>query len=235
MSRLFTSANSLVVARRGAATRLGLVMPSRSLVYTRDGVLKARGMKKDESEYLTSSTGIAYPGDKATLEPIKTFLGEEYTLPDDLILQVLTHKSFAHGKKPFNERLANLGRDFLRLHTFGFAVSHKPSASSHAVGEFNFDIEPRILELMSSTTVLSQIARQLGVEKSLFWKNPYPTQSPERNGENTVCAKSISAAVAAVLLHHGEAKAHAFVKSRLLSGPYSVLPIVEKVYVPKKN
>nr|CAI6462004.1 ASB_HP1_G0027160.mRNA.1.CDS.1 [Saccharomyces cerevisiae] len=35
-------------------------------------------------------------------------------LPEDVVLQCLTHKSFAHGSKPYNEKLNLLGSQFLK-------------------------------------------------------------------------------------------------------------------------
>ncbi|KAA8916828.1 hypothetical protein TRICI_000947 [Trichomonascus ciferrii] len=204
----------------------------RTLVYIKDGSLHARGMKKDPSEYMTSSTGITYPGDSTTIKPIKDLLGQNYSIPDSLALQVLTHKSFAHGKKPFNERLANLGRQFLRVQTTEYAVSQKSSQPTAIAGN-NFDIDTKALELMSSTAVLAQICKQIGINKSIFWKNPNTNQSPERSGENTVCAKTVDALVGAVLMYHGESKAAEFVRQHFLEGENSVLTLMNQLY--KRN
>lgn len=209
--------------------RVAVPLCRRNLVYVKDGSLHARGMKKDPSEYMTSSTGITYPGDKATIKPVQDFLGSNFSIPDPLALQVLTHKSFAHGKKPFNERLANLGRQFLRVTTSQYAISQNSTQSTSIEGK-NFDIDTKALDLMSSTKVLAEICKQIGINKSIFWKNPNTNQSPERSGENTVCAKTVDALVGAVLIHHGETKATQFVRENLLEGSNSVSTLMSQLY-----
>jgi large subunit ribosomal protein L15 len=211
-------------------SRLAPYTQTRSLVFVRQGKAIARGLKKDESDYMIASNGVTYPGNDKTLGSTKNLLGDNYKLPDSIILQAITHKSFAHGKKPFNEKLAILGNQFMRVNTFMHAVS-TTSSNPNAIAGLNFDISLRVLELLSSTSVLSEVCRIVGIDKDIFWRNPRPSQPSDRTGENTVCAKTINAIVGAVLLHHGEQKAKDFVSSQLLKGPYSVVPVTSKLYI----
>lgn len=218
--------------RAGSRQKAHLVprVPQRSIVVLRNGNKFARGLKKEESEYMTSTTGITYPGDQTTLKPAREFLGEKYTLPDEVILQTLTHKSFAHGKKPFNERLANLGRIFLRMHAFIYA-----SSQGGPVGQgYNFDIDNKMVDLLSSNPVLAQVCRQARIDQSIFWKRAYQ-QSGAMSGADTVAAKTIDALVGAVYVEYGEKKAAEFVKERLLQGPYNVVPLSAPVYKSRQE
>lgn len=222
-------------------------VPHRTLVYMRDGTLKARGLKKNESDYLTVN-GVTYPGNDKTLEPAKAFLGEEFYLPDATLLQTLTHKSFAHGKKPYNEKLAILGKEYLKMHTSDYAVS-QDKESPLSINNKNFDIVPQAMEILSSSSVTSEVCKISGIANNIFWKKRdevsnsnfhresvdealtvFQKLSEKEAGAPTVYSKTIFALVGAVLLQHGQKKADSFVSQKLLSGPYSVLPISQKLY-----
>lgn len=221
--------------------------PHRTLVYIRDGTLKARGLKKNEADYLTVN-GVTYPGNDKTLEPVKALLGDEFYLPDATLLQTLTHKSFAHGKKPYNEKLAILGKEYLKMHTSDYAVS-QDTESPLSINNKNFDIVPQAMEILSSASVTSEVCKISGIAKNIFWKkrdevsilNPsndsvdevltsFQNLAEKEAGAPTVYSKTIFALVGAVLLQHGQRKANAFVNQKLLSGPYSVLPISQKLF-----
>lgn len=185
-----------------------------------------RGAKKALDSYLICN-GIAYPGPlDVTLGPARQLLGADYALPDDLLLQTVTHKSFAHGLKPYNESLAILGRHFLRLQTIGYAVS-QPSQSPSAVNGHNFDVATaKISALMSATPVTAKVGRLAGIDASIFWKSPN-----ESKASDLVVAKSVDAIVGALLMNKGQFVAQKFVKERLLQGKYSLIDIAKQIYV----
>ncbi len=79
----------------------------RSLVYLKPK--KSNGIKRPEAEYLVSSQGNQHGTSPSNLESVKMFLGDKYKISDELVLQAITHKSFAHGLKPYNEKLAIMG------------------------------------------------------------------------------------------------------------------------------
>lgn len=186
-----------------------------------------RGLKKSLDQYLISN-GIKYPGNDLTLEPILKLLGPEFALPKELILQVLTHKSFAHGLKPYNENLAIIGRHFLRLYTISHAVNQKNN-NPQAVNGLNFDVATsKISALMSSSTVTSILCRRLGIDKQIFWKDPSDTYSevPDK-----VCSKTMDALVGAVIMKLGQQKAQKFIDTQLLQNDEtSLLKIAKEVY-----
>lgn len=202
---------------------------NRSIVYLKDGVSRARGLKKQDEEYLTAANGIKYPGTQETLQPTKEFLGDAFKLSDDLILQTITHKSFAHGKRPFNESLSILGKEFLRLETGSFAVNQESSNPSR-IANANFDISPNAVELLSSVKAIAEVSKRAGIANCIFWKKRADGLSPKQSGEVSVHAKTIAALVGAILVTHGQTKASDFIKTKLLAGPYSLLDIAKSIY-----
>lgn len=216
-----------VAARSANATPASFVVSRRSLVYVKTASgshKKVSGYKKNPEDYL-SVTGTLYPGTSETLQPAKAFLGSDYALPDDLILQTLTHKSFAHGLKPYNENLSIIGRHFLRLQTFIHATSAK-SENPSVVNGINFDVtQAKISNLLSATAVTSKVCVASGISKNIFWKAPN-----ENVKSDTVYAKTIDALVGAVLLRLGQSKAQQFVSEKLLTGPHSLVDLAAKVY-----
>lgn len=210
----YTSQRSIVHISKSSSSSNRSNIPLRSNV----------GLRKDPKEYLTVN-GVLYPGNQETLAPAKKLLGEEFSLSDDLILQAITHKSFAHGLKPYNENLAIIGKHFLRMETTSHAINQK-SENPTAVNGINFDVcLSKISNLLSATASTSQISRESGIAKTIFWKSPRAETS-----SSTVDATAINALIGSVLLKLGQQKAKDFVRSRLLSGKYSLVDVASKIY-----
>lgn len=198
--------------------QIGLLRPlllSRTLVYTRGENVVVRGLRKDPESYLTNPAGLKYPPSEGSLEPVRRFLGEEFNLKEPLLLQAVTHKSFAHGKKPYNEKLAIMGNHLLRLET------------SRAVVDESFDVHSNALELPASSFITSKVCQLAAFQNAIFWK----PASETRSGERTVYSKTINALIGAVMVEHGLPKAQEFIKQRLLNGQYSVFDLSEKYFV----
>lgn len=209
-----------------AAPVSGPLCARRGIVYVRNGKTVVRGLKKDEDQYLTTANGVKYPGTGETLKPAKEFLGDEYALDDSLVLQAITHKSFAHGKKPYNEKLAVIGREFLRLQSLAYAVNNDKTGTGagaqRLVNGLNFDAHrsSAARQLYASQTGY-ELCKRAGIDRSIFWKNAGDGAS----GEVTVFSRCIAALVGAVLLRHGEKKAGQFVQDRIIKGPHSVVQL----------
>lgn len=199
----------------------------RTLVVVRNGQTTVRGLKKDEALYMKNPHGIEYPGNAETFAPLQELLSSEYALPEELMLQALTHKSFAHGKKPYNERLAILGKQLLRMETSRATAQSAAQGTQESINGHNFDVNERAIELLSSSPTLSQVCRLAKLEKSIFWR-PADTG---KGGEATIYSTSLSAVVGAVLLQHGAEKAIEFIRTRLMAGPYSVFDISDQIFV----
>jgi large subunit ribosomal protein L15 len=170
--------NSSLLARPLRAKAVSCLAPlciaRRNIVYVRDGKTTVRGLKKNEDDYLTASNGVKYPGNIDTLKPAKEFLGDEYALEDSLILQAITHKSFAHGKKPYNEKLAVIGREFLRLQSMAYAVKNdKSTYAVQLVNGVNFEAHKNgaVRQIFASKTGY-ELCKRAGIDRSIFWKKP---------------------------------------------------------------
>lgn len=64
--------------------------------------------------------GIEYELNQDNIQHIKSYLGDKFQIPDEIALQIITHKSFGNGIKPYNEKLAAMGSKLLSL----FAAKH---------------------------------------------------------------------------------------------------------------
>lgn len=211
IGRVFLPRRTVVTVTSTAARRLG------------------RGLKKNEASYMVSPEGVPYPGPSSMRKVAHDFLGEKWALPEKLLIQSLTHKSFAHAKRPYNEKLAILGQQLLRMQASrAVADTHlqDPVSEKHLLNGKNFDVDQRAVELLSSTPTLSTLCRQAGLNGAMFWK-------PARQGDApTVEAKALCAVVGAVFMHHGLESATSFIHEKLLQGPLSVFKVADELYQP---
>lgn len=193
--------------------RLTARVPCRAMGYLHKGS-RVRGLVRDESDYLVSPKGVAYGASEESLSPLKKLLGQEYQLQDDVSLQVLTHKSFAHGKKPFNEKLAVLGSHFLKYKASIFTIN---TQGLDKMGT------QKSKELISEKS-LARFLEGTGIGESIYWKKRDPLQTDaKQSGQMSVYARTGEAIVGALLLTHGKTKATKFVDEVLLSGDNSLV------------
>lgn len=212
----------------------GIINSSCSLTYLHKGP-RVRGLLRDEADYLVSPKGATYGESEENLSNLKKFLGEEYKLPNNIILQVLTHKSFAHGLKPFNEKLAIFGSHFLKYKASLYAIKTEDDLSSkYAVNGFQIEQlgTPKSKELISTRVAAEFIRSVAKIGDSIFWKKRDPLiTNPKVSGEESVFARSLEALVGAILLQHGKSKAEKFIDEILLnkSKEDSLVQIAEKL------
>lgn len=217
----------------------GVISQSRSLVYLHKGQ-RVRGLLRDEAEFLVSPKGKKYEASEENLTNLKAYLGQEYKLPDELLLQILTHKSFAHGLKPFNEKLAIFGSHYLKYKTSLHSINDTTNTSTSTINdeqtpkqstinglEFS-KLGTEVSRLLNSKTVLADYIRSQNLGGEVFWKKRDPLiKDPDRSGENSVFSKTLEALLGALLLHHGTPKTNQFVDGVLLdkSNPASLIGI----------
>jgi large subunit ribosomal protein L15 len=175
---------------------------------------RVRGLIREESDYLVSPKGKPYGISDESLSQLKQLLGAEYTLPDNISLQILTHKSFAHGRKPFNEKLAVLGSHFLKYKSAIFTMNTQ--GLNH--------IGTQASKNLISNQTLAQFAVNHDLGDYIFWKKRDITvKDPQKSGQWSVYARTSEAIIGAVLLQHGKEKASKFVDEVLLNGENSLL------------
>lgn len=141
---------------------------NRSIVYVRGQ--RVQGLIRDPSEIL-SADGVQYGANESTLKNIKEYisnlkLSENIELQDDILLQIITHKSFAHGSKPYNSQLSFLGEQILQL------VSTK-----YILKESNNSLLPigsLAHRIMWSDKLLAKFAESKGLDNVFFCKKALP-------------------------------------------------------------
>ncbi|KAF9425590.1 hypothetical protein BGZ94_007396, partial [Podila epigama] len=109
-------------------------------------------------------------------------------LSDPLLkIQAVTHKSFAHGSLPTNEKLGYLGRTYLEMH---ITEQKWDKVKSNKV------LKASVSHVLQSEK-LAKIARDNGVDEILRWKSPSSAPG-SKVGEDTVLAHTMEAIVGAV-------------------------------------
>lgn len=189
----------------------------RNVVFVRGK--RVKGMLRDPSDYLTSK-GIKYSLSEDNIKPLKNFLGKEYELPDKMLLQILTHKSFAHGSKPYNEKFSFFGERLLKYAATKFVLAAGRNENyKYSVGGYNFDsIGSLAHRLIVTDKSLSEFASEKGIDKIFFCKVALPNS--EKEHEKNIKPKAmystiVSSLAGAIAAQHGKAVAEKFVNEML--------------------
>lgn len=147
-------------------------------------------------------------------------------LPEEIKWQALTHKSFDHGRRPFNDKLAYLGKRILDLQT-SLALLQQPMApddnAAHHLYVFAHpslsginNITPHAKSMALDKKRLAQLAGTYGLDKVTRWK-PRKTENLESSGQDVVLAQTIYAIVGAVALQKGGDVAAQVARERVLA------------------
>lgn len=140
--------------------------------------------------------------------------------------QSLTHKSFDHGRRPFNDKLAYLGKRILDLQTSLLLVhqpispQHKTEGDIYVFGHPSLNGIENITPHAKSNTLdkrrLAQLAGSYGLDKVVRWK-PRRTDRLETSGADVVLAQAVYAIIGAVALQRGGDVATKVAKERVLA------------------
>lgn len=227
---VFTSQSFKSVAgavnRSGPSSAYGETV--RFITYLHSGP-RVRGIKRDPASYMLNPYGLTYESvDKEKGSQTSQFFSKirnqlpfnkfNITMDDRLLLQCFTHKSFAHGKVPYNEKLFIIGSHFLKVQASLHSMRLIDSDNSNGlVNGMNFDTlgsyesknlltEPRLFKFMES----------LGLHELVFWKKRDSNGTQIFNGEPKIVSSVLSSVVGAILLTNGVEKASLFVNEFLL-------------------
>lgn len=140
----------------------------------------------------------------------------------------LTHKSFDHGRRGFNDRLAYLGKRILDLQASLALLSTAPmSSSTTAATDSNIFQHPSLHGLENITplarnealnkTRVARVAYTYGLDKVVRWK-PKKSDRLEGSGIESVLAQTVYAIIGALALQRGGEVAARVAKERVL-GP----------------
>ncbi|KAJ8109424.1 hypothetical protein OPT61_g7473 [Boeremia exigua] len=161
--------------------------------------------------------------------------GGDKVLDDEVKWLAVTHKSFDHGRRGFNDRLAYLGRRIVELQT-SQALINSPQVKSwprDASGEPKVDnygrrpfLHPALngLEGLSNEaeqsvldkTRLAQLAERYGLDKVTRW-TPKRADNLHGSGQESVLMTSLYAIVGAVAMERGGEEANQLVQNKILT------------------
>lgn len=185
-------------------------------------------LRKDPAVVQTLPTGQKYGVIEENLTQIKLFLSEEYAIPDYMVLQVITHKSFLQGIKPYNEKLSVMGSKLLNLYSAKYVIN-TPSNNEMAIEGKNLDVlGTPIARELCGRMALGLFAKYSNLNASLFWRSYNSLLSFLESGELKVSAQMMYALIGAVNFIHGKSVAEAFITEKLLRGPISLESIATK-------
>ncbi|RKP29050.1 hypothetical protein METBISCDRAFT_19578 [Metschnikowia bicuspidata] len=192
-------------------------------IFWRSVFIKTRlPIRKDLAAVLQFPSGETYGCNSHNLQHIKTFLSDRYAIPDDMALQVLTHKSFTNGLKPYNEKLSAMGSKLLNLFSAKFVVEGA-TTNELAVNGKNLDVlGTPIAKELGGRMALGLFAKASKLNTIMFWKSYNSLLSFQESGELKVSAQMMYALVGAVTFIHGKKAAEMFVREKLLDGPNSL-------------
>ncbi|KAJ9095526.1 hypothetical protein QFC19_007507 [Naganishia cerealis] len=191
---------------------------------------RVSGLKRDPDEVFTTFTAHKYGENADNLRPIKQFLDDKYAISDELALQVLTHKSFGNGIKPYNEKLSAMGLKVLNLYCAKYTTDTPTTANENAIDGKNVDVlgSPMAKEL-AGRLALGLFAKSHKLNQVLFWKSYNHSLGFEASGEMKVSAQMMYALIGAVTFTHGKTVAEEFILEKLMKASPSLEEISASV------
>lgn len=208
---------------------------TRSIVYQSGS--RKRGLIRNPEDYLIAPSGKKFDESKISelVGNLKNYLQGQNVgdVSESLLLQVLTHKSFAHGKKPFNEKLSAFGSHLLKEVCSIYMVTNlKDGASTPLVEDLNFDgMGSDLGRSMIKKAVVAEYVRAniAGIEKDVFWKKRSEALTdPLQNGENLVLYDVMTATIGAVNLTYGQDKTIDFLQAAVLEGDNGLIKLAQE-------
>ncbi|KAK5112282.1 hypothetical protein LTR85_011554 [Meristemomyces frigidus] len=147
-------------------------------------------------------------------------------LPEEVKWLAVTHKSFDHGRRGFNDRLAFLGKRIVDLQT-SLALLNAPQAPSatalssrgdvykHPALEGADNITAFAKNNVLSASRLAKVALNYGVDKVVRWK-PKKSENLQGSGLDTVLAHTVYSIIGALALQRGGEVAARTARERVL-------------------
>ncbi|CCE65337.1 hypothetical protein TPHA_0K02040 [Tetrapisispora phaffii CBS 4417] len=204
--------------------------PARLITYLHSGP-RIRGIKRDPESYLKNPKGLSYNNIKSdeyqqTIRKALNLEKYDINMSDDLLLQCLTHKSFAHGSKPYNEKLSLLGSQFLKYQASIYSINQKDTTKKDSTNIIENDINgldftnlgTSFSKLLISTAVLSKFVKEKKLNSLIFWKMRDNLKIDMKgSGEPLVCSTVLNALIGGMLSTNGIQKTKNFIEKELLN------------------
>lgn len=213
-ARARSTRQSMGSSRKSNMASVGAVQrgdQNRSIVFVRGQ--RVQGLIRDPSEIL-SSDGVSYGATKENLSALKNYveslsLSTKIELPDDLLLQIITHKSFAHGSKPYNANLSFLGEQILQLCSTKYVLTQS-SGSIDAIGSLAH-------RLMWSDKLLAAFAEAKGIDSVFFCKKALPGGKTDKLYKPKGIYSTItSSLIGAIASKYGKTISEEFIQKELI-------------------
>lgn len=179
------------------------------------------GLKRDPLTYMISPTGIKYTDFKNDIKFVdqirSTLKLDDYRLKldDKTILQCFTHKSFAHGFVPYNEKLSLVGAQYLKLILSIRSVQNTSGISP--INKCNFD---KLGSLESKNELNNLIIynwlKKMKLNDLIFWKKKSPSNDPVYNGEPKIISTVLHSIIGALVLTNEEINVSKYLEKFLL-------------------
>lgn len=195
----------------------------RTVIYLHKGP-RINGLRRDPESYLRNPSGVLFTEvqENECQDKVRSILKlPKYgiNLSNELILQCLTHKSFAHGSKPYNEKLNLLGAQFLKLQTCIHSLKNGSSVESRENGQLSLqfsNLGTKFAKELTSKNTACAFIKSHNLGPFIFWKMRDPIKDGHINGETTIFASVLNAFIGAILSTNGSEKASKFIKGSLL-------------------
>ncbi|WLF79256.1 hypothetical protein PVL30_003008 [Lodderomyces elongisporus] len=181
---------------------------------------RIEGLKRDPKEVFKNQKGVQYGANDQTLSSIKSFLGSKYQIPDDVALQIITHKSFGNGMKPYNIKLSVMGSKLLKLYTAKYVI-HQQSTTPDKIkieGKDLTKLGSLYSKELSGRDAAGYFAKVENLNKTMFWVSRDPTASFEASGELKVSGQLVHSLIGAVNFYHGKDVAEEFIGEKIMKG-----------------
>ncbi|EDO15428.1 hypothetical protein Kpol_1027p2 [Vanderwaltozyma polyspora DSM 70294] len=219
----------MISLRQRTAGLKAILNPTRSITYLHSGT-RVRGLKRDPASFLVSPKGVKYDELNRTefnekIDKILNLSKYDIKVPNDLLLQCFTHKSFAHGIKPYNEKLSLLGLQFLKLQAGIYSISQSVNLSPVQAGKIQKQIDnlnftnlgTQFSKLIISKYSTSKFIIEKNLDSLIFWKMRDPFKAKNYNGDHTINSTVLAALIGGILKTNGPAKTANFITGELLN------------------
>ncbi|KAG7660689.1 uncharacterized protein J8A68_005806 [[Candida] subhashii] len=185
---------------------------SRSVNYTSIRSIYIRTPPKTEP---VEDKQSALTEQQKTIARVKEFLGEKYAIPDELALQVMTHKSF-DGLKPHHEKLQILGSHLMKLYFAKHAIQRPHKNDELAINGMNLDIlSTPYHTALTNPRSLGYFAKHEKLNEGLRWKCSSTQLGFESSGEMRVSAMIVNSIVGAIDFVYGKQIAEEFIHEKM--------------------
>ncbi len=129
---------------------------------------------------------------------------EAQLLTRQYALQAVTHKSWDHGKQPYNEQLAFLGRRTIFAQLSRYLLENKVPLQEMTMDRLKDTLHPN---------TIGRLAESMGMVSVMRWSPTH--RDPKRSGMQTVMARCYEAIFGAVLMHRGSEVVYTLLRDNL--------------------